>query len=158
VPRCPPAWSSRGWAACPSQRGWGGDVLGRCTSARGCRRGPGIPAPLTWHPQSPFQGLSVFSTVFGCPLYLGRDRVGVCVGIVLSPPDLPSWGRGRSGSSFVLTFLTPGTPWICPVSGLCSGRGLCTCLLCACLSAETRTEVPLDLSISLWDIKPKLDS
>lgn len=40
-----------------------------------CRKGPRILAPSPWHPQSPFQGLAVFSPGFRCPLYFGGKLV-----------------------------------------------------------------------------------
>ncbi|XP_032476145.1 uncharacterized protein LOC116747726 [Phocoena sinus] len=57
-----------------------------------CRSGPRIPAPLPWHPQSRFQGLAVFSTVFRCTLCISAESAfALCVvELVLSPPDLPS--------------------------------------------------------------------
>ena len=132
----PPA-SSTGWAAFPSQvRGVPGQVP---LSPGFAEVVPGSRPPRPGIPRARFKAL-LSSRLFSDVLSVFRRKARLhCVLLNLSsplltclpqhtpPPPRRGWGL------FVLALPTPGTPWFCAVSFLCTGQDLCTCVLCACV-------------------------
>ncbi|XP_059770985.1 uncharacterized protein LOC132359991 [Balaenoptera ricei] len=131
-----PPGSSTGWAAFPSQvRG----SRGRCLSARGLQKWSQDPGPLALASPEPVSRPCCLLDCFPMySLYFGRKRVCTVLLNLSSPlltclPPHPPPPPRRGWGLFVLALPTPGTPWFCAVSFLCTGQDLCTCVLCACV-------------------------